>query len=145
MNNPKRRKRPVRQAPSPAEAWHRKVHQEEVATERLLRAVLRKSRQIDDVIEVMTGRRVWGSFRSMPDCSACAMSDTCDGAECRLFDYALGARHHVRNHFDQWELRYVAQHGGSTIPPSAYKAGTAAKYCASDPATCRLSCAGCRG
>ena len=147
MSKKARNKRTVRPAPRQVEAWHRKVQEEEIATERLLRAVLRRSRQIDDVTEAMTGRRVWGSSRAMPDCNACAMSGTCDGAECALFDYALGAYRKVPNHYDQWELRYIAVHDGKNVPPSAYTAKTAAAYCASDPATCGITarCFNCHG
>jgi hypothetical protein len=48
-----------------------------------------------------------------------------------------------RNHYDQWELRYLAARSGEPLPTSAYYAGTAAAYCANRGKVCGLKCAGC--
>lgn len=56
----------------------------------------------------------------------------------------LSPTHIKRNHYDQWELRYLQAHGGEPLPTSAYQAGTAAAYCASDQTICGLDCHGCR-
>jgi hypothetical protein len=51
-----------------------------------------------------------------------------------------------RNHFDQWELRYLARHECQTLPDAAYRqkrsGGGPARYCAG-PDGCGLGCCGC--
>ena len=56
----------------------------------------------------------------------------------------LSPQSYQRNEADQWEARYLAAHASETIPTSAYDCANAARYCASDPDTCDLGCAGCR-
>jgi len=49
-----------------------------------------------------------------------------------------------KNHYDQWELRYLRDHAGEPLPTSAYKASNAARYCTGDRRTCTLGCFGCK-
>ena len=74
----------------------------------------------------------------------------------------------MKNKFDQWECRYLADHRvivdpvsdeclpdgyhmepkrNPRVPDTAYRPKNAAAYCASDPATCGVTdkCCGCRG
>ena len=69
--------------------------------------------------------------------------DLAEVAECMSGDSSRPTRI-KRNHYDQWELRYLAGKAGEPLPTSAYNAAVAARYCASDPATCGLDCCGCR-
>lgn len=48
-----------------------------------------------------------------------------------------------RNHYDQWELRYLARHKGEPLPTSAYNPVSAARHCSGAP-TCTCTCDGCR-
>ena len=66
-----------------------------------------------------------------------ALREPMDGVE-------LSLAGHTRNEADQWEARYLAAHASETIPTTAYDCANAARYCASDPDTCDLGCAGCR-
>jgi len=50
----------------------------------------------------------------------------------------------------QWETRYLNETGRASIPLAAYgpkskRGRLPSRFCASDPATCNLSCSGCRG
>ena len=63
--------------------------------------------------------------------------------ECMCGNFALPT-HIQRNHWDQWEMRYLnARPDSHGIPTTAYRADRAARYCASDPAMCGLGCVGC--
>ena len=90
--------------------------------------------------------------------------DLADLQQCMSGESVLPVRT-KRNHFDQWECRYLSGNGvlvdpindrdlpqgwhmepvrKSRVPESAYRSDRAARYCASDPATCGLDCCGCR-
>ncbi len=70
-------------------------------------------------------------------------AELADIAECMSGNHFLPT-HIKRNHYDQWELRYLSHCSGEPLPTSAYDSANAAKHCAGDPSTCNLGCAGCR-
>ena len=84
----------------------------------------------------------------------CAEADRLVSVEERALQrvrQCMGARsivkpHIQRNHWSHWEMRYLSAGANRNgIPDEMYRADHAARFCASDPATCSLSCAGCRG
>lgn len=98
---------------SQAALRHKQIMKEESRWRELERAVLGREAELRKVSECMGGKSIFKT-------------------------------HIQRNRWDHWELRYLnAQAGRTGVPDSMGRADHAARFCASDPATCKLECAGC--
>ena len=126
---------------SPAEIREREIARESHAWELLERTVARRERELAALREPMDGvelgmqhaGNLWHVVYLEDDPSITnAMRD--GGQWDRTTD----------NEADQWEARYLAAHASNAIPAAVHNAANAARYCASDPDTCDLGCAGCR-
>jgi hypothetical protein len=77
-------------------------------------------------------------------------AELADVSECMGANCPLSHNRSKGPAWTQWEVRYLNETGRTTIAESAYGAGkrtgkSPAYYCAGNPSTCTLSCAGCRG
>jgi len=89
------------------------------------------------------------------DKRAAELRDVCEviGTNCYYGALPVGGIHPEDSHVShkrskgveltQSELRYASVSGRGSIPGSAYRAASHARYCASNPRTCGLSCVGC--
>jgi hypothetical protein len=66
-----------------------------------------------------------------------------DIVEC-MSGASFSPTHVKRNHYDQWELRYLMRHKAEDLNTDAYDAKNAAVHCAG-PADCPLGCYNCHG